>query len=371
MSQELSIFRVVDELIEQPSWGGDFITKLKGLDRTPKWVGKKVGQAYELAIGSRVIDLATGVEAALEQIITASPEEILGDKVVAQHGSTLNLLIKLTQAKGNSFQVHLPEGDHLKHWQPKPEAWFYLGPGLYTFGLNQGTSYADFSTALKSIDRKMHELSEKVIAGKLDVDEARRRAAVFIAEQDPYQYINIVHAKTDDIVDLTAGGIHHSWEEDASVYPDGNLVYEVQVDVQDEYCSMRGFDKGKILDNGKIRPTHVDDYLATVSQDPERSDLSRYIQRPSVVAEDDSKKRESLFRTKYFNLDRVVINGSHTDTISTSDGLQHIFVLAGEGALNEYKIKAGQSYVITAKAGYAVLQASSKGMTVLQTWLPV
>ena len=56
MSQDLSIFRVVHELIEQPSWGGDFITKLKGLDRTPEWSGKKVGQAYELAIGSRVID---------------------------------------------------------------------------------------------------------------------------------------------------------------------------------------------------------------------------------------------------------------------------------------------------------------------------
>lgn len=370
MSQELSIFRVVHELIEQPSWGGDFITKLKGLDQTHEWSGKKVGQAYELAIGSRVVDLATGIEYALNQVVQDAPEQILGAQVVEKHGGTLNLLIKLTQAKGNSFQVHLPEGEHLNHWLPKPEAWFYLGPGLYTFGLRDGISYADFSAALKSIDAKMHALSEEVISGKLDVEEARKQAAAHIEELDPYQYINTVHAKTDDIVDLTAGGIHHSWEEDNEAYPEGNLVYEVQVDVQDEFCSMRGFDKGKILDNGKIRPTHVDDYLATVSQDPERSDLSRYIQKPELLSENGGKKREALFRTRYFNLDRLIASAGSTEVISTAGGLQHLFVLAGEGTLDTYPIKAGESYVVTAQGGSVDLAANS-GLTILQTWLPV
>ncbi len=76
-----------------------------------------------------------------------------------------------------------------------------------------------------------------------------------------------MEAHTDDVIDLTAGGIHHSWEEDNDRFPDGNLVYEVQVDVPDDRCSMRGFDKGKFLDDGGLRPTHVADYLATIEQD--------------------------------------------------------------------------------------------------------
>ena len=55
---------------------------------------------------------------------------------------------------------------------------------------------------------------------------------------------------------------------------DGNLVYEVQVDVPDDRCSMRGFDKGKVLDDGSLRPTHVADYLATIEQDPAHTELS-------------------------------------------------------------------------------------------------
>ena len=253
-------WQVEDELIEQPSWGGRYIIDLKGLSDSPEWTNKKVGQSYELAGTSKLIDPLSGSTTLFTELVKSDPESWLGGPVLKKYGPAISLLIKLTQAKGNSFQVHLPEGKTLKHWLPKPEAWFYLAPGLFTFGLKPETSYADYSNVLRTIDGLMHRLSDEVTSGKKTVQAARAEAAAEIEALKPMSFINIVDAKTDDIVDLTAGGIHHSWEEDNVNYPEGNLVYEVQVDVQDEYCSMRGFDKGKILDDGTLRATHVDNF---------------------------------------------------------------------------------------------------------------
>ena len=245
----LKPWQVQDELIEQPSWGGSYIIELKGLSKDPRWQGKKVGQSYELAKSSELIDPDSGAVLALQDLITQTAG-LLGQPVLDKFGQDLSLLIKLTQAKGNSFQVHLPEGKTLGHWEPKPEAWFYLAPGLYTFGLKHGTQFDAFAHVLRTLDDHMHRLSEEVKQGKRTVEDARAQAKQRIETLDPYAYINVIEAHADDIVDLTAGGIHHSWEEDDARFPDGNLVYEVQIDVPDERCSMRGFDKGKLLDDG-------------------------------------------------------------------------------------------------------------------------
>ena len=266
MTLTLAPWRVQDELIEQPSWGGRYIVDLKGLSDDPQWQGKKVGQSYEMAKAAKLIDPATGTVHALQDLIAQDAPSLLGQPVLDAHGKDLSLLIKLTQAKGNSFQVHLPEGKSLGHWEPKPEAWFYLAPGLYTFGLKPGTDFAAYKRVLCAIDEEMHRLSGEVKAGRRTVEDARAQAQQKIQMLDPFAYVNLVEADTDDVIDLTAGGIHHSWEQDDARFPDGNLVYEVQLDVPDDRCSMRGFDKGKFLDDGGVRPTHVVDYLARPSK---------------------------------------------------------------------------------------------------------
>ena len=179
-------WRVQDELIEQPSWGGRMIIDLKGLSEDPEWAGKKVGQSYELAGGSILIDPVSGEARSLSDLITKDPKAFLGEKVVEKFGGTLSLLIKLTQAKGNSFQVHLPEGKKLGHWEPKPEAWFYLAPGLYTFGLKTGTSFDAYSSVLHTIDETMHRLSAEVKSGRRTVEDAREQAQHVILSLDPY-----------------------------------------------------------------------------------------------------------------------------------------------------------------------------------------
>ena len=137
-------WQVQDDLIEQPSWGGRYIIDLKGLSGDTQWQGKKVGQSYELSKKAKLIDPVSGGVHALSDLIAQDAKSLLGQSVLDAFGHDLSLLIKLTQAKGNSFQVHLPEGKTRGHWQPKPEAWFYLAPGLYTFGLKEGTDYNAF-----------------------------------------------------------------------------------------------------------------------------------------------------------------------------------------------------------------------------------
>jgi mannose-6-phosphate isomerase class I len=364
-------WQVVDELVEQPSWGGRYIIDLKGLSDSDEWAGKKVGQSYELAGSSQLIDPETGTERSFNELVAGDPSGWLGKAVVEKYGQPISLLIKLTQAKGNSFQVHLPEGKTLHHWQPKPEAWFYLGPGLFTFGLKQGTSYDAYANVLRTIDDHMHCLSDEVTAGKRTVQDARDQAAARIAILNPLSYVNTVHAKTDDIVDLTAGGIHHSWEEDNELYPEGNLVYEVQVDVQDENCSMRGFDKGKILDNGQLRPSHVDDYLATIEPGEYYNDLANHVRTPTLLASNDEATIESIFRTLYFSMDRLTLGAGAKAEQSTSEGFHHLFVLSGSGLIAEKQIAQGKSYIIPAATGPYTIVSEVDGTVVLKTFLPV
>ncbi len=364
-------WRVQDHLIEQPSWGGRYIIDLKGLTDDPAWTGKKVGQSYELAKSSVLIDPLTGEHHKLAELIAQSPNELLGPDVVAKFGTDISLLIKLTQAKGNSFQVHLSAGKTLKHWQQKPEAWLYLAPGIFTFGLKSGYSFLEFANALTEIDHEMKRLSAKTIAGDISVGEARILAKEFIRQRDPYRFVNVVEARKDDIVDLTAGGIHHSWEEDEQKYPEGNLVYEVQVDVHDDNCSMRGFDKGKILDNGHLRATHVDDYLKTIEQDSLYNDLKHHLRQPKLVEDTGLSKIESLFRTPYFLLDRITLYPGGTAAQSTARGFHHLFLLQGNVSVGGDSLMQGESYIVPANVGEYVIAAGEDDAIVLKTYLPV
>ena len=364
-------WQVQDALIEQPSWGGRYIIDLKGLSDDAAWKDKKVGQSYELAKASKLIDPDGGAVVALADLIKSDPAAVLGQKVLDAHGADLSLLIKLTQAKGNSFQVHLPVGESLGHWIPKPEAWFYLAPGLYTFGLKAGTDFEAYKRVLHTLDDEMKRLSQEIKNGRFTLENARAQAQERIKALDPFAYVNLVEARTDDVIDLTAGAIHHSWEDDSERFPDGNLVYEVQVDVPDDKCSMRGFDKGKILDDGSLRPTHVADYLATINPDPEHNELSRHIRKPEVIAEESGGKTERLFRTPYFNLDRVTVTAGKSLPQSLEGGFHHLFVHGGTARIGGATLARGRSYLVPASLGDYTLEAGGEDAVILKTYLPV
>src|SRR6185437_8295859 len=74
----------------------------------------------------------------LADLVAENPEAVLGAAVVSERGPQLALLIKYTQALGNSFQVHIKDGVTHPQWKPKPESWYYFEPGLITLGVKPG-----------------------------------------------------------------------------------------------------------------------------------------------------------------------------------------------------------------------------------------
>jgi mannose-6-phosphate isomerase class I len=241
---------------------------------------------------------------------------------------------------------------------------------LFTFGLKEGVALEDYKTALRKIDTLMKKLSVSVKSGAIDIETARAEAKAEIAKIDPYQYVNIVEADEDDVIDLTPGGIHHSWEEDDSKFPQGNLVYEVQVDVADEYCSMRGFDKGKLLADGGLRATHVEDYLTTIERYSEGKKLSDLIGKPKLLTEKEGAKEEAIFRTPYFELDRVTLKAGSVWNEPAETGFHHLFVQKGSAKVGETILAQGQSFIVPAVTGVYKIE-SAEGVTILKTSLPL
>ena len=63
---------------------------------------------------------------------------------------------------------------------------------------------------------------------------------MFIAKIDPWQFVQTKYAEAGEVFDMSAGGLHHSWEEDLEL-PAGNILYEVQEDRMDPISTVRAF----------------------------------------------------------------------------------------------------------------------------------
>jgi len=252
---------VIPKLIAQPTWGGDYIGKMKLWDRVIGVSGVKIGQSYELFGGSKLAIKVTdtvdpdfipelgqsdatdpavffgnrqdGIDfISLSELVKTNPKHVLGEKVYKTYG-VMPLLIKLNQASGNSFQVHLPPNKTHPRWKPKAESWYYLEDGRLTFGIKKGIDVEEYKRVCYEIDAFMKDLSQKVEAQELSLEAARSKASQFVKTANPWAFVNVHEAKKNSIIDLSRGGIHHSWEENSDPTSPGNVIYEVQQDVMD------------------------------------------------------------------------------------------------------------------------------------------
>ncbi len=335
---------VVPKLIPQPTWGGSYIAAYKNLT-DQKIVSQKIGQSYELSTDSlltseedfsqipiEIGDPKTGETVdrigdfsktfSLQSLIDKNPA-ILGKEYLDFYGPKMEILIKFTQAKGNSFQVHVREGGHVGAWKPKPESWYFLEKGRATLGLSStGANAIDaYKKTCQEIDQFMQSMSEQVKVRALSIGDARVKIQEFLQTHDPFAYVNVVDIPNGTLIDLSAGGIHHSWEEGEQI-PQGNIVYEVQRNVMDNECTLRSFDKGKIADDGTIRPVHVEEYFAALDTSASANDVSSLIRQP---------ENNVLFESPYYS---SVINPAE-QSIDTFFGKQsesfiHRFYTAGQ-----------------------------------------
>lgn len=356
-------FLVIPKLIVQPTWGGDYLVNLKHWGEKNFLAGKKIGQSYELFGQSKLAVNITSTEDEkfipeigfpdkpeivedlfnlnknedyinLEELVKQKPTEILGEKVVERFNK-MPLLIKLNHAAGNSFQLHAKAKTIHPRWQSKPESWYYLEDGLVTFGIKKGIEIDNYQKICLEIDDFMKSLSQQIKDRKITVEEAKEKANLFIKEKNPWQFVNKHAVKKYDMLDLSMGGLHHSWEEDKEKFPQGNILLEVQQDVMDPVCTIRAFDQGKIKSDGTIRPLNINDYFEFIDTDPENNNIKNAL-----------KKREGrkLLSTPYYSLDILEIDNVLKE--KTKDSFEHLYIRDGkiEVATSQKSIKISRGH---------------------------
>ncbi len=363
-------YLIIPALIEQPTWGGEYILKIKDWQNRQELKDTKIGQSYELYGDSLLAELLTNSAdptfsstlketISLSSLIKKNPQEILGEKVFNTYGK-MPLLIKLNQARGNSFQLHIKPGTQHSRWKPKPESWYFLEDGYISCGIKKGIDIKTYKQVCVNIEEKMRELSKAVLSGQKSVSEARQEGQKYIEEQNPWQFINLYKTNKYDLIDLSQGGVHHSWEENPEM-PLGNIVYEVQLDVMDEFCTIRGFDQGKIKEDGSIREIHVHDYFEFMDTSEEMNDINN-LKRV--------RTGNNLLHTPYYSLDIIEINKTQTESIT--DSFHHLYVQEGNAEIisenGSITITKGHSCFIPYAVKHYTIKPNDSA-TILKTYI--
>jgi hypothetical protein len=370
-------YLVIPKLIEQPTWGGHYIAGVKGWVHLHNLDSLKIGQSYELFSGSNLSFLDSSLDPlffgeitdrdtvqaptkpdnalSLDELTSKAPEEVLGNEVVAFRGPRINILIKYTQALGNSFQVHMKSNATHPKWRPKPESWYYFERGLVTLGAKPGVDWDAYEKASVAIDEGMKKLGEKVSLKELGFGEAKNKAAQLIEAHDPWQFVNLVIVEKDQLIDMSGGGIHHSWEEDAAALPFGNVLYEIQSEAMDNISTFRNFDKGKMEADGTVRQLRINEYFEFIDRSPEANDPASHIAHSRVIKQNGTYKLELLLESAFYNMDKLTIFEKGSSFASAIKGYKHLFVKSGSARISTdahgVTVTTGHSCFVPAAAG--------------------
>ncbi len=367
-------YLVIPKLIEQPTWGGTYIVGTKQWQQKHELIGKKIGQSYELydksnlslagssedplftgeITDSKLVEQQTQVKNSigLQQLILDDPINILGQRIVETYGPSMHLLLKFTQALGNSFQLHIPDGTKSTRWKAKPESWYYFEDGLITCGVKKDTNWQEYQQGVTELDQEIQKISENVRGGSLPYEDARLRIDMFIKRYNPWQYVNVVRIEKGTLLDLSSCGIHHSWEEDLKTIPLGNVLYEIQLNVMDDVATIRNFDKGKVGKDRSLRPLQIEDYFALADRSADANDPNIHMRVSTLVEKTSAYIHEKLLDTKYYGMDRVTLEKIGSLYVSAIDTFRHVFVRSGSMTLSagtmSVMVNAGHSVFVPA-----------------------
>ncbi len=385
-------YLVIPKLIEQPTWGGDYIVKAKEWQTKANLGTLKIGQAYELFNGSnlsllthsedpefsgeltnsKTVGLATSPpnSLALTKLISQAPDQVLGSDAVSAFGPAMYLLIKFTQALGNSFQLHIKDGTQHTHWKPKPESWYYFEPGIITLGVKAGVDWNAYQKAVTDLNNQILAIGKQVSTSRLDYAKAQEEIKSLIANYNPWQFVNVLNTQKDALIDLSPCGIHHSWEEDIIKYPLGNVLYELQLDVLDDEATIRSFDKGKMTQDGTTRPLQIDEYFQFIDRTPRANDPNTYIRNTLPVTDTENYTLNRLMHTRYYTLDKLDLTtpyGSYTEDI---DHFRHVFVKSGkvDVSTNSQTVTLSQGhscFIPAAAKEYSVKNSANESTTLI------
>lgn len=401
MSDKLTsrVFLVVPRLIEQPTWGGRYILQTKGWSDKKLFKGLKIGQSYELFSGIKLrTDISSSSDPSftgelgyamepdkvfydgdkkklipISELIKEDSKVVLGNKVLKKHGNQVKILIKFTQAKGNSFQIHVREKDRSSGWLSKPESFYYFEPGLLTLGVKSGVEWSGYKQSCLKIDEEMKNLSKEVGNKKMSLSQARKKAKEIIRKYNPWQYVNLIKTKKDDLIDVI-GGLHHSWEESGK-YPLGNVLYELNLDVMDPVSVLRCFDKGKLKPDGSLRKVDIEDYFQYIDRSVKTNNPRNHIIKPQVLFKQGDTRVEGLLKTKHFSLGKITTKSKYLGEFTKLDGsFHHLFVKTGKVEIvynkSQVVLTRGHSCFIPASIEeYGIVSMGKEESEILKTFV--
>lgn len=366
-------YLIVPKLIEQPTWGGDYILRLKNWLEKKDFLNRKIGQSYELFSGSKLL---LNIHDSEDERFTGelgSPDEatIFNNTGYQKNKEYIELneitsfvkripLIKINQSNGNSFQIHIKKADG--RWLPKSESCYYLEDGAVTFGIKKNINLSEYKRACLSIDKKMNELSLRVKNKEININRARNTADKFIKKINPWQYVN-VHVVKKYTVGPGVLGVQHSWEEDKR-FPQGLVNYEIQQDLMDPVSTIRCFDKGKMKDDGSIREIHIEDYFKYLDASLDHNDLEKMIPK-----QQDSR----LLTTEFYCLNILILDKELID--NTNKSFSHLFVRDGKISVETDSgsviLGQGHSCFISEVVSQYKIRPIKKNTVVLKTFIEI
>lgn len=366
-------FIIVPRLIEQPTWGGKYLLTLKKWNRIKKLSPYLIGQSYELFAESK---LAININSSssplfcgelsssktkkiipyyssslkfhkLSEIIAIAPEKIIGKK----RNCSLQILIKLTQAKGNSYQIHVREKDENNLWKYKPECWYFLKRGFITLGIKNIEKIKEYKTACNRINKIITFFSKQIKTDKIKIKDAVSKINSLIKKENLRQYVNLIAVNNNTLIDLSKGGLHHSWEDDKTNNPLGNIVYELCREVSDSVSTIRSYDNGKLISNGSIRKLNIKDYFKYLNSDFSANNPKIYINEHNLSEK--SNFPSTLIQNKYYSLDKIILTKDYDGLFtSLNNGFHHLYLKEGMIKIvtkkNELDLTAGHSCFVPA-----------------------
>lgn len=297
-------------------WGGRAFETVLGMTLPEN---RQIGESWEVSShknGMSVVENGIFKDITLENLVEKYGAELLGKDVSERFSGKFPLLIKYLDVNDRlSVQVH-PSDDYALKVEGefgKSECWYII----------------DASEDAKLILGLKGEMTRETFLEKSK-------------NKDFKNMFNEVSVKKGDFINITPGVVHASLE--GSV-----LLCETQ---QNSDTTYRIYDFDRTV-NGVPRPLHLE----------KAADVINFGEVPVVTSEETRQNiklrncvKQELVRCKYFNVDKLKINGIFHDEIS--ENFKVYSILEGEGNIiyndEKYTARKGDTYFIPANLNVSV-----------------
>lgn len=291
-------------------WGGRAFEDVLGMN-LPE--GKQIGESWEVSShqnGMSIIENGEFAGISLEELVAKFGASLLGQEIIERFSGKFPLLIKYLDVNDRlSVQVHPSDEYALKVEGEfgKSECWYII----------------DASEDAKLILGLKGEMTRETFLEKSK-------------NKDFKDMFNEVPVKKGDFINITPGVVHASLE--GSV-----LLCETQ---QNSDTTYRIYDFDRLVD-GKPRELHLEK-AADVINFGEIPVVTKDAERQNIRLRNGVK--QELVRCKYFNVDKILINGIFHDEIN--ENFKVYSILEGNGFIIhegiKYPAQKGDTYFIPA-----------------------